>query len=209
MFCIDINPVGESNKWASYLNFACSFSACSYYWIYFIELPTMLLTFWQDGLYIISLCQRYCAELLICFLCTYCLVFVFFDKDFLLSKKKKKKKKHKNKQRASLALILLGFLQHVPCAFKKILSFFLFYFLFFIFINSICWTSLNRNRVQIWYITMNLILNCGRSILHPNCTIIHTFGISSQCMCCIIITSIDVVCFSWVEPFQLLLDSFH
>ena len=95
MFCIDINPVGESNKWASYLNFACSFSACSYYWIYFIELPTMLLTFWQDGLYIISLCQRYCAELLICFLCTYCLVFVFFDKDFLLSKKKKKKKTQK------------------------------------------------------------------------------------------------------------------
>ena len=92
----------------------------------------MLLTFWQDGLYIISLCQRYCAELLICFLCTYCLVFVFFDKDFLLSKKKKKKK-HKNKQRASLALILLGFLQHVPCAFKKILSFFFFFSFYFYF----------------------------------------------------------------------------
>ena len=98
MFCIDIDPVGESNKWASYLNFACSFSACSYYWIYFIELPTMLLTFWQDGLYIISLCQRYCAELLISFLCTYCLVFVFFDKDFLLSKKKKKKNTKTNKE---------------------------------------------------------------------------------------------------------------
>ena len=91
MFCIDINPVGESNKWASYLNFACSFSACSYYWIYFIELPTMLLTFWQDGLYIISLCQ------------IYCLVFVFFDKDFLLSKNLiKNKKKKPNKQTKSI-----------------------------------------------------------------------------------------------------------
>ena len=111
MFCIDIDPVGESNKWASYLNFACSLLACSYYWIFFIELPTMLLTFWQDGLYIISLCQ------------IYCLVFVFFDKDFLLSKNliKKKKKNQTNKQRASLALILLGFLQHLPCAIKKIL----------------------------------------------------------------------------------------
>ena len=209
MFCIDINPVGESNKWASYLNFACSFSACSYYWIYFIELPTMLLTFWQDGLYIISLCQRYCAELLICFLCTYCLVFVFFDKDFLLSKKKKKKNTKTNKEHlwhwfcsgsSSMCLV------HSR---RFSLSFFYYYYYYFFFINSICWTSLNRNRVQIWYITMNLILNCGRSIRHPNCTIIHTFGISSQCMCCIITTSIDVVCFSWVEPFQLLLDSFH
>ena len=92
MFCIDIDPVGESNKWASYLNFACSLLACSYYWIFFIELPTMLLTFWQDGLYIISLCQ------------IYCLVFVFFDKDFLLSKNliKKKKKKKPNKQTKSI-----------------------------------------------------------------------------------------------------------
>ena len=91
MFCIDIDPVGESNKWASYLNFACSLLACSYYWIFFIELPTMLLTFWQDGLYIISLCQ------------IYCLVFVFFDKDFLLSKNLiKKKKKKTNKQTKSI-----------------------------------------------------------------------------------------------------------
>ena len=35
MFCIDIDPVGESNKWASYLNFACSLLACSYYWIFY------------------------------------------------------------------------------------------------------------------------------------------------------------------------------
>ena len=123
MFCIDIDPVGESNKWASYLNFACSLLACSYYWIFFIELPTMLLTFWQDGLYIISLCQ------------IYCLVFVFFDKDFLLSKNLiKKKTKQTNKEHlwhwscsASSSICLV---QSRRFSFKKILIAWLNYMFF-------------------------------------------------------------------------------
>ena len=89
----------------------------------------MLLTFWQDGLYIISLCQRYCAELLICFLCTYCLVFVFFDKDFLLSKKKT--------QKQTKSIFGIDFARVPPacalCIQEDSLLLFFFIFLFFYF----------------------------------------------------------------------------